>query len=134
MNVRVSVKKALGQAAGVLTSKGGVSAVRPASMGAMTALQPTAAAGDCCLSQQQQTRSFFSKERSKSVYEYGAHRSDAEARIAEVPVVMVEGSVALCDGGGGALGHPLDYVQLASPDGGPRACQYCGIQYQMKAH
>ena len=49
--------------------------------------------------QQQQTRTFFSKERSKSVYEYGAHRSDAEAKIAEVPVVMVEGPVALCDGG-----------------------------------
>ncbi|CAM9345541.1 unnamed protein product [Hapterophycus canaliculatus] len=36
--------------------------------------------------------------------------------------------------GGGALGHPLDYIQLGSPDGGPRACQYCGIRYQMKAH
>lgn len=33
------------------------------------------------------------------MYEYGAHRSDAEAKIAEVPVVLVEGSVALCDGG-----------------------------------
>ncbi|CAM9557898.1 unnamed protein product, partial [Ectocarpus fasciculatus] len=36
--------------------------------------------------------------------------------------------------GGGALGHPLDYIQLGSPDGGPRACQYCGTLYQMKAH
>ncbi|CAN0411432.1 unnamed protein product, partial [Ectocarpus sp. 13 AM-2016] len=27
------------------------------------------------------------------------HRSDAEARIAKVPVVMVDGPVALCDGG-----------------------------------
>lgn len=98
MSTRVPVKKALGKAAGVLASKGGMSVVRPASMGVMTASQP-AVAGDCCVKQQQQTRSFFSKERSKSVYEYGAHRSDAEARIAEVPVVMVEGSVALCDGG-----------------------------------
>ncbi|CAM9838027.1 unnamed protein product, partial [Hapterophycus canaliculatus] len=81
-----------------LAPRGRVSSVRPASMGVMTALQP-AAAGECCLRQQQQTRSVFSKERSKSVYEYGAHRSDAEARIAEVPVVMVDGPVALCDGG-----------------------------------
>lgn len=47
----------------------------------------------------QQQRTYFSKEQSKSVYEYGAHRSDAEARIDEVPVVMVDGPVALCDGG-----------------------------------
>ncbi|CAN0218262.1 unnamed protein product [Pylaiella littoralis] len=127
MTARVSsAKKALGQAAGALAPRGGASVARPASMcTASSSLRPA---------WQQQSCTFFSKERSKSVYEYGAHRSDAEARIAEVPVVMVEGSVALCDGGGGALGHPLDYVQLASPDGGPRACQYCGIQYQMKAH
>lgn len=47
----------------------------------------------------QQQRTYFSKEESKSVYEYGAHRSDAEARIDEIPVVMVDGPVALCDGG-----------------------------------
>lgn len=63
--------------------------MRPASIGAASALRP----------QCQQSRTVFSKERSKSVYEYGAHRSDAEARIAEVPVVMVDGPVALCDGG-----------------------------------
>lgn len=47
----------------------------------------------------EQRRTFFSKEKSKSVYEYGAHRSDAEELIAEVPIVMVDGEVALCDGG-----------------------------------
>lgn len=65
--------------------------------------ETTARRPGCCITkqcqQQQQTRTFFSKERSKSVYEYGAHRSDAEAKIAEVPVVMVDGPVALCDGG-----------------------------------
>lgn len=90
MAARVSVKKALGLAAGSLAPRGGaVATVRPASIGlTTTALRP--------LSQQAPT---FSKERSKSVYEYGAHRSDAEARIAKVPVVMVDGPVALCDGG-----------------------------------
>ncbi|CAB1103305.1 unnamed protein product [Ectocarpus sp. CCAP 1310/34] len=126
MAARVSAKKALDLIAGSFAPRGGAGAVRPASAGLTTAasrpfsrLAPTTT---------------FSKERSKSVYEHGAHRSDAEARIAEVPVVMVDGPVALCDGGGGALGHPLDYIQLASPDGGPRACQYCGIMYQMKTH
>eukprot|EP00752_Nemacystus_decipiens_P016759 g14997.t1 len=124
MSVRVSAQKFVGRAMVGLAPRGGASAMRPASIGAVTAVRP----------QCQQLRTVYSKERSKSVYEYGAHRSDAEARIAEVPVVMVDGPVALCDGGGGALGHPLDYIQLDSPDGGPRACQYCGIMYQMKAH
>lgn len=47
----------------------------------------------------QQRRSFYAKDKSKSVYEYGAHRSDAEELIAKVPIVMVDGPIALCDGG-----------------------------------
>lgn len=54
---------------------------------------------ECITFASHQTRTFFSKERSKSVYEYGAHRSDAEARIAEMPIVQVDGPVALCEGG-----------------------------------
>ncbi|CAM9875524.1 unnamed protein product [Ectocarpus sp. 8 AP-2014] len=127
MAARVSSKKVLGLVAGSLAPRGGaVAAVRPASVGLTTAASRP-------FSQLAPTTT-FSKERSKSVYEHGAHRSDAEARIAKVPVVMVDGPVALCDGGGGALGHPLDYIQLGSPDGGPRACQYCGTMYQMKTH
>ena len=89
MTVRVSAKKVVGRALSAIAPRGGASAMRPASIGAASALRP----------QCQQSRTVFSKERSKSVYEYGAHRSDAEARIAEVPVVMVDGPVALCDGG-----------------------------------
>lgn len=90
MTVRVSAKKVAGKALGALVPRGGASSMRPASIGAVSAFRPQ---------QCQQSRTVYSKERSKSVYEYGAHRSDAEARIAEVPVVMVDGPVALCDGG-----------------------------------
>lgn len=85
MTVRVAAKKLAGRGVATLAPRASAAAiVRPAVVA-------------CC--QQQQKRTFFSKERSKSVYEHGAHRSDAEAKIAEVPVVQVEGSVALCDGG-----------------------------------
>lgn len=61
------------------------------------------------------------------------HRSDAELRIAKVPVVEVEGSVAVCDGGGGALGHPLEYIQLDTVSHhSAQTCKYCGVQYKMK--
>jgi NADH dehydrogenase (ubiquinone) Fe-S protein 6 len=61
------------------------------------------------------------------------HRSDAEQRIAKVPVVEVEGNVAVCDGGGGALGHPLEYIQLDTvKHHTAQTCKYCGIQYKMK--
>lgn len=97
MTVRVRAAKCfLGQVAGRIAPQSGATALRPGS--AMVARRAGCISG-CQKQQKQQTRTFFSKERSKSVYEYGAHRSDAEAKIAEVPVVMVEGSVALCDGG-----------------------------------
>lgn len=34
------------------------------------------------------------------------HRSNAEELIARVPVVEVAGNTAMCDGGGGNMGHP----------------------------
>ncbi|TMW59466.1 hypothetical protein Poli38472_004535 [Pythium oligandrum] len=62
------------------------------------------------------------------------HRSDAELRIAAVPVVEVDGHVAVCDGGGGALGHPVEYIQLDTVKHfEPQTCKYCGLRYKMKA-
>uniref|UniRef100_K3WW26 Zinc finger CHCC-type domain-containing protein n=1 Tax=Globisporangium ultimum (strain ATCC 200006 / CBS 805.95 / DAOM BR144) TaxID=431595 RepID=K3WW26_GLOUD len=61
------------------------------------------------------------------------HRSDAEQRIAQVPVVEVEGNIAVCDGGGGALGHPLEYIQLDTvKHHGVQTCNYCGVRYKQK--
>ncbi|KAJ1964845.1 hypothetical protein IWQ62_002818 [Dispira parvispora] len=44
--------------------------------------------------------------------------------IAEEPVRMVEGRKAVCDGGGGPLGHPKVYINL-DQDKVPHACGYC---------
>ncbi|KAK1931862.1 NADH dehydrogenase [ubiquinone] iron-sulfur protein 6 [Phytophthora citrophthora] len=61
------------------------------------------------------------------------HRSDAEQRIAKVPIVELASDVAVCDGGGGALGHPVEYIQLDTrKHNTPQACKYCGVRYRMK--
>ena len=63
-----------------------------------------------------------------------AHRSDAEELVARVPVIEVASRVALCDGGGGATGHPIEYIKLDKRDGHSAAtCTYCGLRYKMAA-
>jgi len=48
--------------------------------------------------------------------------------------------MAVCDGGGGALGHPLEYIKLGAradydegntEEAGVR-CIYCGLRYRSK--
>mmetsp|Transcript_17417 Transcript_17417/g.51553 ORF Transcript_17417/g.51553 Transcript_17417/m.51553 type:complete len:104 (+) Transcript_17417:95-406(+) len=60
------------------------------------------------------------------------HRSDAEELIARVPVIKVKGLIATCNGGGGALGHPIEYITLnkINPEE-PTDCKYCGVRYVM---
>lgn len=72
-------------------------------------------------------------DRSK-VYKHGKHRSDAEQRIAKVPVIEVDGELAVCTGGGGALGHPIEYMTMVRESDKPETCKYCGLRYQMKKH
>jgi|GEM_PF-1440413 len=63
------------------------------------------------------------------------HHSNAEELIAKSPVVEVDGTLAICDGGGGSLGHPLIYMQLNKVDmTTPVTCTYCGIRYVGKPH
>lgn len=60
--------------------------------------------------------------------------------VNEQPIIEVEGNMAVCDGGGGALGHPLEYIKLGKradygddfkeEDGVP--CIYCGLRYRSK--
>jgi NADH dehydrogenase (ubiquinone) Fe-S protein 6 len=66
-------------------------------------------------------------------YEHGIHRSDAEVLINKVPVIEVAGHVAVCDGGGGALGHPVEFIQLDNVSSEPAICKYCGLRFKMKA-
>jgi uncharacterized Zn-finger protein len=59
------------------------------------------------------------------------HKSNAEQLIAKQKIIVVKGTVAQCDGGGGALGHPVEYIQLETrKDGTPSVCKYCGLTYK----
>ena len=48
-------------------------------------------------------------------YKLGKHRSNAMELVHKVPPIEVQGDMAVCDGGGGALGHPIEYISLARP-------------------
>lgn len=60
--------------------------------------------------------------------------SNAMDLITDTPVIEVDGVVAICDGGGGALGHPIEYIKLKVSDeeAGPQVCKYCGLRYKRK--
>mmetsp|Transcript_5161 Transcript_5161/g.7479 ORF Transcript_5161/g.7479 Transcript_5161/m.7479 type:complete len:132 (-) Transcript_5161:378-773(-) len=66
-------------------------------------------------------------------YVKGKHRSNALELIEKHPVIEVEGEIVVCDGGGGALGHPLEYISLERP-GQIAVCIYCGLKFKSKAH
>ena len=65
-------------------------------------------------------------------YKLGKHRSNGLELIQKVPPIEVEGDIAVCDGGGGALGHPLEYIKVGSRGGEPVSCIYCGLRYKEK--
>ena len=47
-----------------------------------------------------------------------------------MPVIKVKGNVATCNGGGGALGHPIEYITLNTVDPTiPTDCKYCGLRF-----
>lgn len=68
-------------------------------------------------------------------YKHGLHRSNSEELIHKVQPIYVDSTVAVCDGGGGALGHPIEFIELnkRNPEE-PSVCKYCGLSYLMKPH
>ncbi|PAV22379.1 ubiquinone oxidoreductase 20 kd subunit [Pyrrhoderma noxium] len=52
--------------------------------------------------------------------------------IAQEPVRMVNGRIAVCDGGKGPLGHPKVFINLDKPN--PKPCGYCGLRFQQVPH
>jgi NADH dehydrogenase (ubiquinone) Fe-S protein 6 len=63
---------------------------------------------------------------------HNEHRSNAEALVNALPVILVQSTTALCDGGGGATGHPVEYMKLDKREGAsPVVCKYCGLRYKM---
>jgi uncharacterized Zn-finger protein len=66
-------------------------------------------------------------------YALGKHRSNALELVHQYPVIEVDGDMAICDGGGGALGHPLEYISLQRGPGHIEYCKYCSLRYTQKA-
>ena len=64
-------------------------------------------------------------------YKDGPHRSSAEKLVSKIPVIVVDDTVAVCDGGSGALGHPVEYIQLDTVSNKPQVCKYCGLQFKL---
>ena len=50
----------------------------------------------------------------------------------KVPPIEVSGDMAVCDGGGGALGHPVEYIKVGNRGGAAVSCIYCGLKYRQK--
>lgn len=77
-----------------------------------------------------------SENSANSPHLHGQFRSNAEKRVKEIPVIEVEGNLAVCEGGGGSLGHPIEYIQLDKVNNSnePSTCLYCGLRYKSKAH
>ncbi|KAK9241368.1 zinc-finger domain-containing protein [Lipomyces kononenkoae] len=50
--------------------------------------------------------------------------------IAEEPIRLVDGNIAVCDGGRGVQGHPKVFINLDQD--GPNTCTYCGLRFQQK--
>jgi NADH dehydrogenase (ubiquinone) Fe-S protein 6 len=45
------------------------------------------------------------------------------------PIIYVDGDTAICDGGGGALGHPVAYINVAHTGDEGEPCPYCSLRY-----
>eukprot|EP00521_Asterionellopsis_glacialis_P003084 CAMPEP_0195269506 /NCGR_PEP_ID=MMETSP0706-20130129/13808_1 /TAXON_ID=33640 /ORGANISM="Asterionellopsis glacialis, Strain CCMP134" /LENGTH=113 /DNA_ID=CAMNT_0040324625 /DNA_START=252 /DNA_END=593 /DNA_ORIENTATION=- len=70
--------------------------------------------------------------RTPSPFELGKHRSNALDLVNQQPIIEVDGDIAICDGGGGALGHPVEYIKVGHRNGEPKACVYCGLKYKKR--
>jgi len=68
----------------------------------------------------------------QTVMELQPNPLSAMELLSKEPVRFVDGRKAVCDGGGGPLGHPKIYLNLDAP--GPRACGYCGLQFEQTPH
>lgn len=56
--------------------------------------------------------------------------SNAMDLVQSAAPIKVSGPVAICDGGGGPLGHPIEYIQVKRADADyPAVCKYCGQKF-----
>jgi len=64
-------------------------------------------------------------------YEFQPAPLSAMEMINNEPIIFTETRIAVCEGGGGPLGHPKIYINLDKP--GSRPCGYCGLRFE-RAH
>ncbi|KAI0655099.1 ubiquinone oxidoreductase 20 kd subunit [Cubamyces menziesii] len=68
----------------------------------------------------------------QTIMELQPNPLSAMEMINKEPIRVVHGRKAVCDGGGGPLGHPKIFINLDKP--GPRACGYCGLRFEQAPH
>ena len=53
-------------------------------------------------------------------------------QINQQDIIYVDGYLAVCEGGGGSLGHPIEYITLDKVNNShePSTCMYCGLKYK----
>mmetsp|Transcript_21556 Transcript_21556/g.42338 ORF Transcript_21556/g.42338 Transcript_21556/m.42338 type:complete len:120 (+) Transcript_21556:114-473(+) len=61
-------------------------------------------------------------------------RSDSEFLINKVPPTETDKDTVACDGGGGSLGHPIEYIKIDRINNKPSTCKYCGLRWIAKKH
>jgi NADH dehydrogenase (ubiquinone) Fe-S protein 6 len=60
---------------------------------------------------------------------------EARACLLRTNAVAHETPLCVSSSGGGALGHPLEYIQLNKINSSePTPCKYCGLRFVRKPH
>ncbi|RDX55836.1 ubiquinone oxidoreductase 20 kd subunit [Lentinus brumalis] len=68
----------------------------------------------------------------QTIMELQPNPLSAMEMISKEPIRVVHGRKAVCDGGGGPLGHPKIFINLDKP--GPRPCGYSGLRFEQAPH
>ncbi|CAK5264415.1 unnamed protein product [Mycena citricolor] len=100
----------------------------PTSTSTPTTLQAPNAPAIWSTNQQPRTDAMSGPRFEQTAMELQPNSLSAMQLISEVSVNMVHGRKAVCDGGGGPLGHPKIYLNLDLP--GARSCGYCGLRFE----
>jgi uncharacterized Zn-finger protein len=62
----------------------------------------------------------------------GARQVEEFLLVDDREVVLTDALHVRCDGGAGALGHPVEFITLEQ--GGRAVCKYCDRRYVHKSH
>ncbi|KAI9883173.1 MAG: hypothetical protein M1823_005067 [Watsoniomyces obsoletus] len=83
-------------------------------------------------SQQERSKAMVGPRFEQTIMEYQPQPWAAIDLIHQQPVHWTKEKLAVCDGGGGPLGHPRIYINLDQPAIIP--CTYCGLPFANELH